>query len=349
MTLDLDGRATRALATVAEPLGLVGRWRPRWGIHKVVVREHGRRRARASRREGQGPARLRHGRLRRRRARPMPREVARMLGVQRGARPARLRRGLGARLPRRAAVVRAGALASRRVLAPTSTPRRVNAVLDELEARGPRAACSRPASPTPTIVVERTRRHAPRRPDARDLACRCRAARSPAQAVPRRSAEAFDARLHRALHRPHDGRARRGHQLPRPLRRPDAARFRSSGAAGGGDLRCQAQGHRAAPGSTAASSTRRSTTATRCRPGDRIPARRSSRSARRPPSCRPATAWRSTRASTSASRSASPLPSAALVTPDMPLAQAIGADRSRSRSRSRSCGAASSPWSRRCG
>ena len=54
-----------------------------WGIHRMVVREHGRRRAHPYRREGQGPARLRHGRLRRRRpgacrrGRARPRRAAR--------------------------------------------------------------------------------------------------------------------------------------------------------------------------------------------------------------------------------------------------------------------------------
>ena len=93
---------------------------------------------------------------------------------------------------------------------------------------------------------------------------------------------------------------------------------------------------------------RRSTTAMRSCPATGSKARRSSRSARRPPSCRPATACRSTPISTCGLRSASRR---------RRRRWSRRARRSPTRwrgskpirSRSKSCGAASSPWSTRCG
>ncbi len=88
------------------PLCRGGRLRHPQGGH----REHGGGRAHPSGREGQGPAPLRHGRLRRRRSGARRRRRAHSRRA-RGDRPAGLGRSLLPRLPRRAAELRAGALA----------------------------------------------------------------------------------------------------------------------------------------------------------------------------------------------------------------------------------------------
>ena len=98
-----------------------------------------------------------------RRMRPTSR--ARM-GVARGDHPAGLRRGFGARLPRGAAVVRAGALAARSSSPKASTPRRSTRALAELEAEG-RKRLTEAGVASDAMYGRAHRRHAPRRPDAR--------------------------------------------------------------------------------------------------------------------------------------------------------------------------------------
>ena len=110
-------------------------------------------------------------------------------------------------------------------------------------------------------------------------------------------------RLCRAIYIRLCRRRRDGGVVPRALPRAAAAALADRSRRGVPPARRRRA--RARPGSMAASSIRRSTTAMRWRPARASPARRSSRSARRPPSSRPATAspsmpparWRSTSAS----------------------------------------------------
>ena len=118
-------------------------------------REHGGGRARAPRREGQGPAPLRHGRLRRRRAGARRRGRARARRA-RGDHPAGLRRGLGARLPRRAAVLRAGALAARSCSDDAGFDAAASTRCSTSSRRTAARASPRPASRPQAVTVERS-------------------------------------------------------------------------------------------------------------------------------------------------------------------------------------------------
>ncbi len=152
--MKLDRKAAaRAVATVAEPLGLSVE-QAAWGIHKVVTESM----AAAARvhlvEKGQGSAQLCHGRLRRRRTGSCCRRGP---GARRSRshRSACLRRGIGARLPGRAAVLRARSLPSGRVSQAPSTKTRSNAVLAELEAEG-RKHLREAGIADRDVVVERT-------------------------------------------------------------------------------------------------------------------------------------------------------------------------------------------------
>ena len=266
------GRAARPVASIEAA----------WGIHTVVVESMAApraciwsRRARIRARYamvgfgGAGPAHAA--------------DVARALGIARGHRSAGLGRRLGARLPRRAAVVRASrALADRRLGDGFDCGARQRAARAQLEAKAARRS-PRPASPTPTVTVERIA-------DMRLVG----QMHEIAVPLPRRRAR---------RRQPAERSARLRRRLPRALLRAlldgariEAINFRVRGrGAGAASSRCPArspaarrrgaaQGHRAAPGSSGGFARHaRSTTATRLRPGDASPARRSSRSARRRP------------------------------------------------------------------
>ena len=127
-------------------------------------------------------------------------EVARVLGVRRGADPAGVRCGLGTGLPRRAAVVRAGTLPSGAARgAGCGGSRRRDPARTGAEAA--RTAWPRPESPR-DVVTRAPGRHAPGRPDARDQRARCPTARSPTRPCrrsARRFATAYAAPLHLRL------------------------------------------------------------------------------------------------------------------------------------------------------
>ena len=275
-------------------------------------------------------------------------DVARVLGVARGDHSAGLRRGLGARLPRGAAVLRAGALAAGRVL-PTGfdADARQRACSASSKRRAARSS-PRPASRPRDIVVERSadmrlvgqmhdiavplpdgahRRREPRR-DPRGLRAR---------PTPRATPRVYEGARSRRSTSASAASARR-------------RRLSLAGAAGGGDAAAKVKGT-PRPGST--SGWRRGGGLRPLRAARRrhaSPARRSSRSARRPPSSPPGDSRRGRRRpATCASPSASPRAADAIVTADMPHRRGGRAASRPIRSRSRSCGAASSTSSRRCG
>ncbi len=200
MTLDLRGRARRAVA-VAEPLGL-GIEEAALGIHKVVVesmaaaaRVHLVEKGKDPRRYamvgfgGAGPAHAV--------------DVARVLGVVREViMPPGLGRGLGAGLPRRAAVLRRRALARVEFNATGFDAAAVNALLAELEAEGRRAQLLAAGRRRRGHRGRAQRRHAPRRPDARHLRAAARRARIDAGLPAIRAAFAA---AYAALHRGAEG------------------------------------------------------------------------------------------------------------------------------------------------
>ena len=314
MALDLDGgrsARSRRVARAARPVGRAGGL----GHPQGRGREHGGGGARPSRREGQGSAPLRDGRLRRRRSRACGRRRARARRP-RGDHPAGLRRGLGARLPRGAAVLRAGALAARSSFAERFRRGGGQRPAGELEAEGRRRLAEAGIAPAGDHGRAQ-RRHAPRRPDARHL--RAAAGRTdrrgePAGASARPSSSAYSARYTSPSTRARGSRrspsacAASGRRRRSRLPAPPAAATREAKVKG-----------TAGPGSTAELAEAASTTATRCVPATRSPGRPSSRSAKRRPSCRPVTSSTvddglNLRIAVGARR-----PAEALVTPDMPL------------------------------
>jgi hypothetical protein len=288
-------RAPRAVATVAARAAAAlrrgGRVRHPQGRH----RGHGRLRRGASGREGQGPARLCDGRLRRRRAGPC-RRVARALGVPRSSSrrprvPPRRSASSPRRSPSSGASLPDGAEFSARL-----RRWRVNGVLQALEAGAAPADRRRRAGGE---IGRADRRHAARRPDARDL--RAAAGGRPCRGRSRGGSERLR-RVYAARYTTPPSGARRSRRSPSAsVRRshatpvPEAVRLAEG-------LATKRKGHRPA-WFGGASSTRPSTIATRSSPGDRIPVRPSSRSARRRPSCRRRHAVSSTTASTCASPS----------------------------------------------
>ena len=289
MALDLQAARTAVGDASATPLGLSVD-RRRLGHPQGRHREHGARPRASTRREGQGPARATPWSPSAAPGRRMPPASRACSGVARGHHPAGLGRGLGARLPRRAARP-SSMVRSMPVRLEGRDAAAVNGSLAELEAEGrgllrgagvppPRSRSSAP----PTCASSGRCTRSP---------CRCRPARSTGEGSPRdprRLREAYTRALHLASMRaPAARRSTSASACParcRTLSLPSAA--------GGGDAAAKRQGHRARPGSRAASARRRSTTAMRSRRATASRARPSSRSARRPRSCRRAIASRST-------------------------------------------------------
>ena len=347
MALDRKAaRRARRRHASATPLGLSVE-RGGLGHPQGRDREHGRGRARPSGREGQGPAPLRHGRLRRRRAGACRRRGARA-GRARGDHSAGLGRRLGAGLPRRAAVASSWCARIRCAFA-RGLRRRARSTRCWRSWR-PKAG-ARLAEAGVAAAAGHGRAHAPtcgwsarctRSP------CRCR----PARSTDGRSAAIRDrlrGRLHRALHLAlwRAPRSRRSTSASAcSARRPTLS---LTGAAGGGDAAASARArasawfgdgfveaavydryalragrhdrrpgdHRGARGDHHRAARRqraRSTTSCNLRIAIGVAAPAAARWSRR--ACRSPRRWRGSR----------------------PI-----------RSRSRSCGAASSPWSRRCG
>ena len=266
MTLDLEAARARRRRRVAEPLGLSAE-EAAWGIHKVVIESM----AAAARVHlvekgkdprdyamvgfgGAGPAHAA--------------DVARVLGVREVIIPPAS--GAASALGFLAAPLSFELVRSHPVEFSARLRRRgaSTRVLGELEARGPRAP-GRGRRRRRRRHGRAHRRHAPRRPDARDH--RAAAGRRD------RSAASLDAIR--------DGLRARSTRRATPRSttgaRIEAINFRVRCVGPTPDAvadrrgrrrrsRRQAQGHRARPGSATASSRRRSTTATRCAPGDRI-------------------------------------------------------------------------------
>ena len=231
--------AVGKLGDEARPVRRGGRLRHPQGRH----REHGGGRAHPSGREGQGPARATRWSAS---AAPGPAHaagVARVLGVARGDHSAGLGRRLGARLPRRAAVLRARALAIRCASRRASTRRRSTAFLAELEAEG-RALLAEAGIAGAQVVG---RAHAPTCGSSARCTrstCRCRRARS-ARHRSARSARPSPTSIRARYTSVYGEAAHRGDQLPRALLGPGARTVAEPGGRRAATPQ-QAQGH--APG-----------------------------------------------------------------------------------------------------
>ena len=336
-------------AALAEPLGLAP-VEAAWGIHKVVVREHGGRRARAPRREGQGPAPLRDGRASAAPGRRTRRASPAILGVGEVIVPPASGAAVGARLPGGAAVASSS---SARIPAcsPSWTCAAVNATARR--ARGARAARSwrRPASPAADVTVDAARPTCASSVRCTTSRCRCRpgALRPDDLARDRGGLRRGATRAAtRTLYTRHAS-SRRSTGASAARARADLSTSRGQDGVTAGAT--AAEGH--APAyfpEAAASSTRRSTTATRWRPATTLagPAIVEEREATTvvPPGDRLEV---DAHGNLRIARRRAP-PSLAPVAPaGLDTARGDRADRGRPDRRSRSCGAASSPSSRRCG
>ena len=286
--------------------------------------------------KGRDPRRYAMVALRRRRAGACRAGRARA-GHRPGADPAGLRRGLGARLPRRAARLRAVAQRADRRSARASTGRRPTRMLAAARSVG-----AQPPARGRRRRLRRSRSSAPPRCASSASStrswCACRTARSrrePAGADPSAFAETYPHALHARRRR----RRHRGAVVPRPRQRPGAADRALRRRSPATPSARSAQGRIGRPTSRAGSTTRRSTTATRSRPARPSPVRRSSRSARRRRSSPPGdSADGGCRRATCASPSPPRRTREAIVTPGMSLEPRRWRASRPIRSGSRSCG-----------